>query len=154
MSARKDRVSSHEVDSDENASSIEEAPKPRKTKKKTKAARRKQQSGPLDNLPLAGDSGVGGALGGVTNTLGSVTNNAVDQQGDGGGGKSDTLRLRLDLNLDIEIQLKARIHGDLELALLYVIPLAFSPAVHFSLFPFQHRVIERATNALSLLSRN
>ncbi|KAH6999563.1 hypothetical protein EDB80DRAFT_724891 [Ilyonectria destructans] len=115
----KDRVSSHEVDSDGNVSS-EEPPKQvqRRSKKKSKTSRRsKQQSGPLDQLPLGGDS-VNNTLGGVTNTLGGVTNNAVDQQQKGDGGKSDTLRLRLDLNLDIEIQLKARIHGDLELALL------------------------------------
>jgi hypothetical protein len=50
-----------------------------------------------------------------------VAGNAVQQQQGGGDkGKSDTLRLRLDLNLDIEITLKAKIHGDLELALLYV----------------------------------
>ncbi|KAH6896627.1 hypothetical protein B0T10DRAFT_556503 [Thelonectria olida] len=118
MSTReKDRVSSQDVDSE--ASSVEEAPPPkqRRSKKKAKTSRRKQQSGPLDNLPLGGGEGVGGALGGVTNTLGGVTNNAVDQKGGGDDGK-DTLRLRLDLNLDIEIQLKARIHGDLELALL------------------------------------
>ncbi|KAK6863728.1 hypothetical protein PG995_000256 [Apiospora arundinis] len=40
------------------------------------------------------------------------------QQGGGGGGKSDTLKLRLDLNLEVEVTLKARIHGDLTLALL------------------------------------
>lgn len=32
--------------------------------------------------------------------------------------KKDPMKLRLDLNLDIEVTLKARIHGDLELALL------------------------------------
>lgn len=123
----KDRVS-NEVDSDDNSLSSEEPPKPapRRTKKKSKSKRSKrEQSGPLDSLPVGGDS-VGGALGGVTNTLGGVTNNAVDQQKGDGGGKSDTLRLRLDLNLDIEIQLKARIHGDLELALLYVLPPRFT----------------------------
>ncbi|KAF7552930.1 hypothetical protein G7Z17_g4004 [Cylindrodendrum hubeiense] len=108
----KDRVSSNDVDSDVS----EEPPKQqRRTKKKSKSGRRKQ-SGPLDSLPVGGD--VGNTLGGVTNTLGGVTNNAVDKKGGDDGGKSDTLRLRLDLNLDIEIQLKARIHGDLELALL------------------------------------
>lgn len=116
----KDRISS-DVES-ETASGQEVQPKPRRTKKKgTKVARRQQQqqqSGPLDQLPLGGLGGdtVGNTLGGVTGALGGITNNAVDQQG--GGGKSDTLRLRLDLNLDVEIQLKARIHGDLELALL------------------------------------
>lgn len=118
----KDRVSSNEVDSDDNVSS-EEPPKQlqRRSKKKSKSSRRSKQAGPLDQLPLGGDA--------VNNTLGGITNNAVDQQ-KGDGGKSDTLRLRLDLNLDIEIQLKARIHGDLELALLYVnipTPLPSSP---------------------------
>jgi hypothetical protein len=56
-------------------------------------------------------------VGGVTNTLSDVAGNALNQ-GSGGDKKSDTLRLRLDLNLDIEITLKAKIHGDLTLALL------------------------------------
>jgi hypothetical protein len=77
----------------------------------------------LDQLPVSGLEGTAeNALGGVTNTLGGLGGKALDQSGgekeSGGGGKSDTLRLRLDLNLEIEIQLKARIHGDLELALL------------------------------------
>ncbi|KAK2067647.1 hypothetical protein P8C59_001366 [Phyllachora maydis] len=81
--------------------------------------------------PLGGLGGLGG-LDGVQNTAGGLVNGATGalgglgglgglaggQQGGGGGGKSDTLRLRLDLNLDIEITLKAKIHGDLELALL------------------------------------
>ena len=118
----KDRISSAEVDTD--ASSEEQAPKPvqRRKKKGSKTARRqKKSSGPLDQLPLGDSLGgdqVGNTVGGVTNTLGSVAGGALDKQGGDGGGKSDTLRLRLDLNLDIEIQLKARIHGDLELALL------------------------------------
>jgi hypothetical protein len=75
-------------------------------------------SSPLNNLPLDGvGQTVGNTVGGVTDTLGNVAGNALNQGG-GGSGKSDTLRLRLDLNLDIEITLKARIHGDLELALL------------------------------------
>ncbi|KAK4085011.1 uncharacterized protein Triagg1_1 [Trichoderma aggressivum f. europaeum] len=91
-----------------------------------------QRNGPLDQLPVGGELGqvgqtAGGVLGGVTNTLGGVTNNAVDQKGGGDGGKSDTLRLRLDLNLDIEIQLKAKIHGDLELALFP----AICPIIYF-----------------------
>ncbi|KAJ2971785.1 hypothetical protein NUW58_g9318 [Xylaria curta] len=40
------------------------------------------------------------------------------QQQQNDGGKSDTLKLRLDLNLEVEVTLKARIHGDLTLALL------------------------------------
>lgn len=124
------------VDTDDQTMSSEEAPRrERRSKKKSSKSRRQgtqqQQggggSGPLDQLPLAGDLGntVGGVTDGVSNTLGGVTGGlgglTGGQQGGGGGdaGK-DTLRLRLDLNLDIEIQLKARIHGDLELSLLYV----------------------------------
>lgn len=36
--------------------------------------------------------------------------------------RSDPISLRLDINLEIEVTLKARIHGDLTLALLYVPP--------------------------------
>jgi hypothetical protein len=47
---------------------------------------------------------------------------ATGKKGDEGGEKSildyDGLKLRLDLNLDIEIELKARIRGDLTLALM------------------------------------
>ncbi len=76
--------------------------------------------GPLDNLALDNvQNTAGGLVNSATGVLGDVAGNAVQQQ-DKGGGKSDTLRLRLDLNLDIEITLKAKIHGDLELALLYV----------------------------------
>ena len=38
----------------------------------------------------------------------------------GGDGGKNPLKLRLDLNLEVEVTLKARIHGDLTLALLYV----------------------------------
>ncbi|KAI4865995.1 hypothetical protein F4820DRAFT_418314 [Hypoxylon rubiginosum] len=56
----------------------------------------------------------------ATGTLGNVAGGVLNQGGGGGGdgGKSDTLRLRLDLNLEVEVTLKARIHGDLTLALL------------------------------------
>jgi len=107
------------------------APPPRRRGQRQQ--QQQQQQGPLDNLQL-GNVGqtAGGLVGGVTNTLGGVAGNAVDQKG-GGGGKSDTLRLRLDLNLDIEITLKAKIHGDLELALLYV---PTFPVCSGSLSPF------------------
>ena len=83
--------------------------------------------GPLDNLQLGN---VGQTAGGL---VGGVAGQAVDQKGKGGSGGSDTLRLRLDLNLDIEITLKAKIHGDLELALLYV---PTFPVCSGSLSPF------------------
>jgi hypothetical protein len=128
------------IESDDQTMSSEEAPR-RERRSKKKGSKRRQQappqqqqqqgggSGPLDQLPLAGDLGntVGGVTDGVTNTLGGVTGGlggltGGQQQGGGGDAGKDTLRLRLDLNLDIEIQLKARIHGDLELSLLYVKP--------------------------------
>ena len=43
----------------------------------------------------------------------------MQQQGKDGG--KNPLKLRLDLNLEVEVTLKARIHGDLTLALLYVL---------------------------------
>ncbi|CAG9950518.1 unnamed protein product [Clonostachys rosea f. rosea IK726] len=84
--------------------------KTRKSKKSGMALDRVGGVGGVQNL--ADD-----ALGSVTNTLGSVGSQALEQNQQRGG-KSDALRLRLDLNLDVEIQLKARIHGDIELALL------------------------------------
>ncbi|KAL8369558.1 hypothetical protein RB595_000066 [Gaeumannomyces hyphopodioides] len=93
--------------------SVEKQPPP--PRRRRQMQRKKRQQGPLD---LAGLDGVGqaagGLVGGATNTLGGVAGQAVDS----GGGKSDTLRLRLDLNLEVEITLKAKIHGDLTLALL------------------------------------
>ncbi|KAI0156701.1 hypothetical protein GGR52DRAFT_565994 [Hypoxylon sp. FL1284] len=64
------------------------------------------------------------------------------QQGGGDGGKSDTLKLRLDLNLEVEVTLKARIHGDLTLALLYVVLLLVYriPSVtNLSALPVTHK---------------
>ncbi|KAK3904540.1 hypothetical protein C8A05DRAFT_42389 [Staphylotrichum tortipilum] len=79
----------------------------------------RRQQGPLNDLALGNvQETAGGLVNSATGVLGGVTGNAVQPQQDKRGGKSDTLRLRLDLNLDIEITLKAKIHGDLELALL------------------------------------
>jgi len=81
----------------------------------------RRQQGPLNDLALGNvQETAGGLVNSATGVLGGVAGNAVQQQQqpDKRGGKSDTLRLRLDLNLDIEITLKAKIHGDLELALL------------------------------------
>ncbi|KAL8289025.1 hypothetical protein RB600_004463 [Gaeumannomyces tritici] len=98
--------------------SVGEQPSPPPPRRRQMQRKKKQQQGPLDLAGLDGLGGVGqtagGLVGGVTNTLGGVAGQAVDN----GGGKSDTLRLRLDLNLEVEITLKAKIHGDLELALL------------------------------------
>ena len=129
----KDQVGSDAaVDSQEEGSSspneqqpLQRQKKTRKSGKKTMQKEKKSSSQlpGLDNLPTDSVTNTAqGAVSGVTNTLGSVANNTMDNaqggQESGGGSKSDTLRLRLDLNLEIEIQLKARIHGDLELALL------------------------------------
>ncbi|KAL7788614.1 hypothetical protein V8C37DRAFT_404323 [Trichoderma ceciliae] len=125
----KDRTdSAEEYGSDSGAESPPPQPPRRERRQMQRTQRRPKSTGQgsggqlagLDQLPVAGEVGqtANGAVGGVTNALGGVTNNAVDNQQGGDKGKSDTLRLRLDLNLDIEIQLKAKIHGDLELALL------------------------------------
>jgi len=93
-------------------------PQPRQKRRQNTLQRRGPASGPLDQLPVDGvGQTVGNVTGAVTDTLGGLTGQALDKKG-GGDKKSDTLRLRLDLNLDVEITLKARIHGDLELALL------------------------------------
>jgi len=94
-----------------------QSPPPRR---KRNQRQKKGGQGPLDNLALDNvQNTAGGLVNSATGALGGVAGNAVQNQGGGdGGGKSDTLRLRLDLNLDIEITLKAKIHGDLELALL------------------------------------
>jgi len=122
--AEKERTSADSVEDISGSESGNESPLPaRRDRRMQRSARRGGKSSsnlPLDQLPVSGvEATTDKALGGVTNTLGNVAGNAVEnQQSDKGGGKSDTLRLRLDLNLDIEIQLKAKIHGDLELALL------------------------------------
>ena len=113
----KEKVGSDAVES-QSESSVPAEKKQLARQKKKKAGSKKKKS----DLPGGLD---GDAVGGVTGALSSVASNTVDsaqggqkEGGGGGGSKSDTLRLRLDLNLEIEIQLKARIHGDLELALL------------------------------------
>ncbi|AEO55604.1 hypothetical protein MYCTH_2299605 [Thermothelomyces thermophilus ATCC 42464] len=89
-------------------------PQPQPRKKRNQRAKAGQ--GPLDNLAFDNvQNTAGGLVNSATGALGSVAGNAVQQKD---GGKRDTLRLRLDLNLDVEITLKAKIHGDLELALL------------------------------------
>lgn len=112
-------------------SESEELP-PQKSKSRSRTRRgrrgRSGAQGILDNGLGAGDlmgqtqqvgdlargvvGGVGGAVG---PTISGLTNTG------GGGGKpkgKDALSLRLDLNLEVEVTLKARIHGDLTLALL------------------------------------
>lgn len=105
-----------ESESDSGSEEQYEPPKRsnRRSRQQNNQMQQRQQQGPMNQMG-----------GGMPGTMGNVANQAMQQQqqpqGGGGGGKSDTLRLRLDLNLDIEITLKAKIHGDLELALLYVL---------------------------------
>lgn len=121
--------------SDDSAEEAEAAPQPqpsRRRRQRTQTQQQQQQSGgPLGGVGVGGVdqllpvNNVGETANNLTNsatsTLGNVAGGVLNQGG-GGEGKSDTLKLRLDLNLEVEVTLKARIHGDLTLALLYVIP--------------------------------
>lgn len=131
---RKQKKQQQVVEESESDSGSEEQYEPPKRSNR----RSRQQNNQMQQRNQQGQMNQMG--GGMPGTMGNVANQAMQQQqqGGGGGGKSDTLRLRLDLNLDIEITLKAKIHGDLELALLYVLtsfiycllctpPGAFSP---------------------------
>lgn len=116
----------------EGEESAEETYQPPARRPRNQRQQRKQGgSGPLENVGLEGVTNTaGGLVNGVTGTLGGVASNALNKQGSSdssSSSKNDTLRLRLDLNLDIEITLKAKIHGDLELCLLYVESLAATP---------------------------
>ncbi|KAF3767044.1 hypothetical protein M406DRAFT_350380 [Cryphonectria parasitica EP155] len=62
--------------------------------------------------------------------------------------KKNPLKLRLDLNLEIEIELKARIHGDLELALLGAPRLAMSSSQSSA----SHLVVEHAELSITAAS--
>ncbi|RYP22752.1 hypothetical protein DL767_008979 [Monosporascus sp. MG133] len=106
-----------------------QSPAPRQRRRGQRTQQKQRQGGgggPLggltgDQLLPTGQVGetAGNLVNGATGALSNVAGGALNKQdGGGGGGKSDTLRLRLDLNLEVEVTLKARIHGDLELALL------------------------------------
>ncbi|KAI1436507.1 hypothetical protein GGR50DRAFT_701801 [Xylaria sp. CBS 124048] len=96
-------------------------------------------------LPVVGNEvlPVGQTAGNLVNstqdTLANVAGAALAPMGNGGGAKNDTLKLRLDLNLDVEVTLKARIHGDLTLALL-----GSPPSV---LFSHSHGTIAQSAGA-------
>jgi hypothetical protein len=129
-----------------------QSPPPRR---KRNQRQKKGGQGPLDNLALDNvQNTAGGLVNSATGALGGVAGNAVQNQGGGDGGKSDTLRLRLDLNLDIEITLKAKIHGDLELALLYVSILSsFLLFLCLSPFMFLKRQPCKASSTLEMPTR-
>ena len=104
-----------------------QSPAPRQRRRGQRTQQRQRQGsggGPLGGLrddqllPTGQVSETAGNLvNGATGTLSNVAGDALNKQ-DSRGGRNDTLRLRLDLNLEVEVTLKARIHGDLELALL------------------------------------
>lgn len=84
--------------------------------------RRRNKGGALPDLDETEDTGRA-----VTGTASNTVNKGGSQGGEvdkddggggGGGGGDKPLKLRLDLNLDVEVELKARVHGDLTLALL------------------------------------
>jgi hypothetical protein len=88
------------------------APQSRKNRQRTKTqAPRRQQNFPYGNSTLDESN---------MQQVGNPAANNVAPPQPGGGSKSgsESLKLRLDLNLEVEITLKARIHGDLTLALL------------------------------------
>ena len=130
-------------------------PRQRSQRRRNQRQQRGGQGGPLDNLALDNvQNTAGGLVNSATGALGGVAGNAVQQQQGGGDkGKSDTLRLRLDLNLDIEITLKAKIHGDLELALLYVTISPLLASIFLFSFPpftvFPERSACRETSCLT-----
>ncbi|KAI9317145.1 hypothetical protein BX666DRAFT_1835293, partial [Dichotomocladium elegans] len=61
---------------------------------------------------------VGNTANQVGNTAGQVANTAGQVAGGAKEKDDNPLKLRLDLNLDVDIELRARVHGDVTLALL------------------------------------
>ncbi|KAL4260866.1 hypothetical protein AB1N83_007528 [Pleurotus pulmonarius] len=88
------------------------------------APRRKRGGKKGGGLPAVGEvdeaaGAVGNTAKGAVETVGNVAGGVAGGGGGGGGGGGDKpLKLRLDLNLEVEVTLKARVHGDLTLALL------------------------------------
>ncbi|KAG2194859.1 hypothetical protein INT46_004282 [Mucor plumbeus] len=99
-----------ESEDESSAKSKKSSQKKEKTKKpKKKKSSKSKGLGLIKNDPTETLSGLGdGVIGG----------GQQQQQGGGGGGGQQPLSLRLDLNLEVEITLKARVHGDVTLALL------------------------------------
>jgi hypothetical protein len=83
--------------------------------KETQAGQMTQMSDGTQNITPGSQAGLFGQQGQI-----------MQQHADRSGGKQP-LRLRLDLNLEVDIELRARIHGDLTLALLYVTLLPVPP---------------------------
>lgn len=126
-SQEKRPAQTYESDVEDASSDEQYQPQPQQNRQMQRRRPRPQQTqqqqqpqgggGPLDGVGLGGVTDTaGGLVKGATGALGGIAGNQAQESG--GKGKSDTLRLRLDLNLDVEITLKAKIHGDLELALL------------------------------------
>ncbi|CEG71635.1 hypothetical protein RMATCC62417_07338 [Rhizopus microsporus] len=90
------------------------SPQKKSSKDKKKPGKRKKRSSKKDDALglVKGDD----TLGSVADTVDGVLGGG--QQQSGKKGSDHPLSLRLDLNLDVEITLKARVHGDVTLALL------------------------------------
>lgn len=104
-----------ESDDESSAKSKKSSQKKEKTKKpKKKKSSKSKGLGLIKNDPTEVLSGLGdGVIGG-----GGQQQQQQQGGGGGGGGGQQPLSLRLDLNLEVEITLKARVHGDVTLALL------------------------------------
>lgn len=74
------------------------------------------QAGAVQQAP-----GINGPVSQAKQQRGEIPQKQVQKQDEGGGSdlsKQDGLKLRIELNLDIELELKAKINGDITLALL------------------------------------
>ncbi|KAG1148887.1 hypothetical protein G6F36_014773 [Rhizopus arrhizus] len=99
---------------EESGKEDEASPKKQESKEKKKSSKKKKRSRKQgDALDLVRGSDPGDA---VSSTVGGAVSG--QQQGGGNQQSDHPLSLRLDLNLDVEITLKARVHGDVTLALL------------------------------------
>jgi len=113
---RKSTRDDYSDESESDYSSEEEAPPPPR-RRRQRPQRDEESGGQLAPVKNATDQAQQ-AVGGVTDTAGGAGQAVGGLLGKKEDKKDETLRLRLDLNLDVDIQLKARIHGDLTLALL------------------------------------
>lgn len=108
--------------SDGEASVVSETPsqasgrRRRRNRQRTRN-RSNRAGGGLADIAVVGDA-ANNAVDAVGNTANQVTNATQNVANNAGGGDDKPLKLRLDLNFDVEIELKARVHGDVTLALL------------------------------------
>ncbi|KAI8080233.1 uncharacterized protein B0P05DRAFT_540492 [Gilbertella persicaria] len=93
----------------------EEPSKSKKSSSKDKKSKKSKKKRSSKSNSLVPSDQLSGLTDGV---IGGGQQQQQQQQGGGGKGGQQPLSLRLDLNLDVEITLKARVHGDVTLALL------------------------------------